>query len=732
MDGSKAAQLLQYVARGWALVPLHDVSTGVCSCGVAGCKSAGKHPRAREWQRPEHLVLDAAGLARWPAESNWGLATGVISGVWAVDYDPKAVTDPAAAGAFLLRLQEGGTWTQRTGSGGQHWVFALPDDFVPNNSARRLPDGFDVRGARRGEVSGGQIVLTPSVSGVGPYIVLGDPAAAARPAPADVVELVRPAVPRVRRDASWSLPTGSSAVAAYVTAGIAKELIKLRGASVRRNDLAVQVAYRVLELANTGLVDREAAYQAWWSAAAAHPDPEITVPDRELLSVWGSAERHVGDRPADLSGVGGAPSWMGGAGVGPFAVPAAAPPLGLSGSTDGPGSAVDVDPVAAMIARMLTPERMREQQPPEPLINELLDFDSAAWLIGKSGAFKSFVALDWAAHIGRGEAWRGHGVRQGLVVYVVAEGARGMRLRVDAWEREYGPLKDVLFLPEPVQADERGAERRGLIGEWSVLAEACRRLGPVLVIIDTQARVTIGLKENDNGDMSYYAAQADRIRKACGACVLTVHHVGRSSDNARGASSIDGAQDAELKVERVGTFGIRLISDKQKDQAQSAPIAFNVRRSEGGVDPNTGRDLSSLVIEHGEVPVLAEAGIVAPAWRLRAIALYQMIRDYWNIGEGGTRAELRTMFRGLAEVSDMAKATQDKAWARAWGELLARGLVARRMGAERFKIIVIPNQAAEGVLTPNDRGFAGTMPPDGWNVHWTDDGDEPPVVLTSA
>jgi len=35
-------------------------------------------------------------------------------------------------------------------------------------------------------------------------------------------------------------------------------------------------------------------------------------------------------------------------------------------------------------------------------------------------------------------------------------------------------------------------------------------------------------------------------------CVLTVHHIGRSGSNARGASAIDGAQDTELKLERVG------------------------------------------------------------------------------------------------------------------------------------------------------------------------------------
>lgn len=718
MDGSKTAQLLQYIARGWALVPLHDVSTGVCSCGVAGCKSAGKHPRAREWQRPEHLVLNAAGLARWPAESNWGLATGVISGVWAVDYDPKAVTDPAAAGAFLLRLQEAVTWTQRTGSGGQHWVFALPDDFVPNNSARRLPDGFDVRGARRGEVSGGQIVLAPSVSGVGPYVVFGDPAAAVRPAPAGVVELVRPAPPRERRVFGVTVPLDAGQTARYVATAAARECAALEATPTGRNGRAFAAACRVLELANTGLVDRDTVHSAWWAAAAAHPDPMVTVPERELLSVWGSAERHVGDRPADLSGVGGAPGWMGGAGVIPFVAPDAVPPLGLSGSPVDPDGGRDsgvttqviavTDPVEAMLGELLTVEQLKTLPPPQPLINGMLDLDTTSWLIGESGAYKSFVGLDLAAHVGRGEPWRGRAVRQGEVIYVVAEGSRGMKLRVEAWEREYGVMKDVMFLSRPVQANGP---------EWAVLVEVCRRRRPVLVVIDTQARVTIGLDENSNSDMSLYAERADEIKRATQACVLTVHHLGRNGTNARGASAIDGAQDAELRIEKVGTYSVTLHMDKQKDQVEAPPIAIRLRRSEVGTDPDTGRDLSSLVLDHAADGLGVAEGPKLPAVERRALALFMLLYGLLpGGGEGITRAEIRALYFGIEEITAMNPDARRQSWTRTWALLLSRGRVMRFGTSQRFAVFPPPEGSSAGMLTRND-GSADDMPPDGWSLH---------------
>lgn len=732
MDDSKISQLMRYLSRGWALVPLHDVGGvvgGPCTCRLgAECRSAGKHPRATEWQRPENLVLTPEQLRACGPSCNWGLATGIISGVWALDYDPKAVTDPAAAGQLLALLAGVPTWQQRTGSGGAHWLFQLPPDFVPNNSAKRLPDGFDVRGARRGEVSGGQIVLAPSVSGVGAYEVLHDGDVLA--APAALLDLVRPAPPRTPSPQQAFGALSADAIGVYVSAGVNGELAELRGTMARRNDRAWRAAARVLELANTGACSREAVYAAWWAAAAAHPDPAVHVPDRELLSVWASAERTVGDRPADLSGVGGPRAWgvIGGEGI-PFSgAPGAAPALGQSGSgvsgspdtsrtpADTAGQGQDtgqsgqvIDPVDALLAEMLDVEQLRNIAPPQPLINGILDLDTTAWLIGSSGSYKSFVALDFAAHVGLGRTWRGHDVRQGDVVYIVAEGARGMRLRVDAWEREHGPMKGVRFLPRPVQAHDAYG--------WAVLVEACRRLRPAFVVIDTQARVTLGLEENSNTDMGRYVAAVDAIKAATGACVLTVHHTGRNGKDARGASALDGAQDAELKIEKAGQYSVKLIMDKQKDQAEGEPILLRLKRSEGGTDPTTGRDLSSLVVDHATAPVLGEPVSDQDIGRRRALGLFRVVYGLLPTGgEGLQRSEIRALFYAIPEIAELPGAdSRRKAWVRAWAFLLGRGRVMRYGTSQRFAVFPPPDGAADGLVTANTGG-PDDMPPDGWSI----------------
>lgn len=179
----KAAPI--YARAGFAVVPLHDVTAGVCSCGRTDCPSAGKHPRVNSWQT--EATSDAARVAEWVAEfpeGNVGLATGSPSGFWVLDVD-------GAAGAATLAdlIAEHGplpeTAEQRTGSGGTHYLFQIPD-FTVRNSARKIGPGLDVRG------DGGQIVAAPSVSAKGAYRWVKAPwRVPIAPAPAWLLSLIR-------------------------------------------------------------------------------------------------------------------------------------------------------------------------------------------------------------------------------------------------------------------------------------------------------------------------------------------------------------------------------------------------------------------------------------------------------------------------------------------------------------------------------------------------------------
>ena len=250
--------------------------------------------------------------------------------------------------------------------------------------------------------------------------------------------------------------------------------------------------------------------------------------------------------------------------------------------------------------KLLSLAQLRKLPPARPLIKGILDLDSESWLIGASGEFKSFVAIDWACHVDTGKPWRGHRTTQGQTLYVVAEGTKSFAKRVQAWELKHGTtLNSLIILPEPVQA--KGESDYGnirLSQDWLDLIEVAAEIKPVLIVLDTQARMTLGLNENDNGQMGTWINAVSELKRATGACVLVVHHTGRAGGDARGASAIDAAQDAEWKMERVGgkrSLKARLSMEKNKDGDDRISFAFQMQVVTVGLDPD-GEEITSLVL----------------------------------------------------------------------------------------------------------------------------------------
>lgn len=217
---------------------------------------------------------------------------------------------------------------------------------------------------------------------------------------------------------------------------------------------------------------------------------------------------------------------------------------------------------------------------PVPLIDGILFRDSLAWIAGRQASFKTFVALDMVGAVGAGRDWQGRPVCQGTVVYLIAEGATGIKKRVRAIERAYGGrLPGVKFLPMPVQATD--AVR------WAGLRVSLARRRPALVVIDTQARVTVGMNENTSQDMGVFLDQLEALRTACGACVLVLHHTARGGEGLRGSSSLEGGANTIITVQRSGNL-VTLSCDvekggKQKDAPEFDEIQLRLVPSESSL-----------------------------------------------------------------------------------------------------------------------------------------------------
>jgi len=176
--------------------------------------------------------------------------------------------------------------------------------------------------------------------------------------------------------------------------------------------------------------------------------------------------------------------------------------------------------------------------------------------------------------------------------------------------------------------------------------------------------------------ISVHADSSDEIKRATGACVLTVHHIGRNGTDARGASAIDGAQDAELRIERTADRRVTIHMDKAKDADDAVKVELELLKVDGGVDPETLRDLSSLVV----VPVGTLPLVVSKPWLDELVpnqaAIVGVIADHAPHA-GATKPEVRAL---LAERYPMVRTSFNTAW----DALIEKGIISQIKASQRW------------------------------------------------
>jgi hypothetical protein len=216
-----------------------------------------------------------------------------------------------------------------------------------------------------------------------------------------------------------------------------------------------------------------------------------------------------------------------------------------------------------------------ELPPLEWLIDNLVPEDGLVVLYGEPAAGKSFVALDWGLSVATGAPWLGHKVKQGEVVYIYAEGVRGLKARADAWLQEHGKADPPSFRAVRVPVNIPDPNERG------EFVKAVRSVSkhPRLIIIDTLARNFGEGNESAAQDMNTFVRGCDDLRsKFPDATVLVVHHPGKDQrKGARGSLALKGAADAEFALTR-SEDGLTLKNEKQKDGEEVKPISLELTR----------------------------------------------------------------------------------------------------------------------------------------------------------
>ena len=233
--------------------------------------------------------------------------------------------------------------------------------------------------------------------------------------------------------------------------------------------------------------------------------------------------------------------------------------------------------------RLFNESNLGEWPPVDWLIRGYLAIGELTVLYGKPDTYKSFVALDWACYLAH------TGI---LVVYIVAEGASGIKARIAAWKKRHGvsDLLNLMLMPSTVSL-QKPESVETFIG---AMREQLDNRDPGLVVVDTLARNFVGGNENSSQDMGMFVEGLERIRREFLTAVLVLHHSTKDGKSERGTESLRAASFAMFELERVNQHQVKMKCDRMKDAEPPGEVAIRPNR----VDlPELGEGISSLVAD---------------------------------------------------------------------------------------------------------------------------------------
>ncbi|GAA0571134.1 hypothetical protein GCM10009416_07170 [Craurococcus roseus] len=296
-------------------------------------------------------------------------------------------------------------------------------------------------------------------------------------------------------------------------------------------------------------------------------------------------------------------------------------------------------------------------------------------LFGPPGTGKSALAPYIAHAVAAGRRVFGRRVRRGPVLYIAAEDGAGMRMRAVALRGVHGDAPGLWIVAEPV---DLSAGAPGDPPDLEEIRAAARRVGAVLVIVDTLAMAFPGLRENEAEDMG----RAVRVLRELGRperddqpwiAVMAVHHGTKEGGRGpRGHSVLNGAADVTLEIvpppaacePRLVVFG------KNRNGPADATLAFTVRGERIGTDEDGEAETAPIAEEAAHE---APTGPAQPPMAKRAL---RMLADL--IAREGKPLPVGAGFpAGLSGIPE----------GRWWGECHTRRLSAATKEAERERAI---------------------------------------------
>ena len=195
-------------------------------------------------------------------------------------------------------------------------------------------------------------------------------------------------------------------------------------------------------------------------------------------------------------------------------------------------------------------EEILDLAPQKWLVREWLPLDAIGVVYAPPATGKSFYLLSLAFELARGGAWCGTQLTEPLkVLYIAGERATALRDRAEAWKTFHAETIPAAFdiLPTTPQLTKQS--------QVDAICQEIEARGSRVVIIDTYAKATLGINENDSGDTGEVYASLERIKEATqSGLVIVVHHTTKAGssgmDSMRGSSALAGAAEIAIQLDK--------------------------------------------------------------------------------------------------------------------------------------------------------------------------------------
>jgi hypothetical protein len=338
-----------------------------------------------------------------------------------------------------------------------------------------------------------------------------------------------------------------------------------------------------------------------------------------------------------------------------------------------------------------------KDEPVEWLVESIIPKRSFVALFAPPASWKSFIALDLAEAIATGREWMGYKIpKKGAVLFISGEGHGGMGARVKACKIQNNSPDGANLYVIRAQINIRSSQE-----DFDALTSAINELvaqidEPLeIIILDTLMRMSGGnFNENSSEDMGGFIAQTGKLQQLYNCALMVIHHSGKHIKGLRGHSSLLGAVDTELEIQRQDSvinsadpsvIGNAVLNvSKQKDGADSIAVGIEVVLVEIGTSTLGFEITTSLAVRHNpEIASSNSKGNKNNAGsggnqRIEMDSLMKVIKAKGSYREvdgtsryGVALDDWRAEFWGMKGCTEDDKAAFKKAWLRARERLVA-------------------------------------------------------------